>query len=349
MDFTIFTNIKNESFNSKTYMKRATLLLFALILFSCSNTKNNGYNYKVENKILKCFYQYYEEQGVDIKGLLDSIENVFVETHFFSDKTGKSYIDVFKYIYDSNDVYLQGRDVFGGVLKREIDLMDDIPPAIICFDSVLDIDFIDLANSKLSLLVGVADSIQQKGDISPRIVAGEYLKIFGAHDFENGYYRAFGLIMFANLIKMEEEERGLQRRLPPMAEEKDDAVDEQNMLQMEISAENKIFMNGKVVSLSEVRPLVKNFLLKTFDNEINLPIVEKQKVSSGVVRFLTDKGTTYQFYMSVQTEICSAYNEIRDQYSYQFFSLSYDDLDKDKKQIIDKIIPQRISETDAKM
>ena len=189
--------------------KVGVLLGVVFLLASCASN-----DYKVENKMLMCFYKQCEDNGIDIKGMLDSIEEAFIDVHFLSDKSGESYMEVFRFIYENNDAYLQSRDMSGDYLKPFINSIEDLPVIVIC-DSFLSlgIDSTDYANSKLRLMAGIADSIQQKGDISPRIVADEYLKIFEAKDFENDFYRAFGLIMFANLIKMEPEIM-LQRRLP---------------------------------------------------------------------------------------------------------------------------------------
>jgi len=79
-----------------------------------------------------------------------------------------------------------------------------------------------------------------------------------------------------------------------------------------------------------------------------IPFFGNYPVSKGIVSLQNDRGTKYKTYIAVQNELVAAYNELRDELSMQKFGKPYGDLEKDKKNAIRKIYPQRISEAEPK-
>jgi len=320
--------------------------IFLGMIFFITGCAQTDYDYKTENVILDCFYKHHKDNDIDVKSSIDKIEKVLLKYKILNDKTGESYIRVIEQIRDKNDLEIDNPD-----LLANIKAIDYIPSSIFCRDtsyaSIL--DSTSLANSKFKYVIGIFDSIQVKGDISPTLIAEEILEVFNANDFENEYYKTVGLVVFANMIKINDHDYGvsggLTRKLPRLEEK--EQVEPQNIFVILINSEDKILANGQIVRVSDLKPLVKKFLLETSDKtEVDLPLIGKQKTSKGIISLKNDIGTSYKFYMTVQTELITVYKEIRDNYSQKFFQSDFDNLDKEKQKIIKVLVPQRISEAE---
>ncbi len=81
-------------------------------------------------------------------------------------------------------------------LLMDINPIEYIPSSIFCRDSYYAslLDSASLADSKLKYVIGIFDTIQVKGEISPTLIATEILEVFNANDFEHDYYRTIGLV-----------------------------------------------------------------------------------------------------------------------------------------------------------
>jgi hypothetical protein len=320
--------------------------IFFGIVFFITGCAQTDYDYKTENIILDCFYQHHKDADIDVKSSIDKIENILLKHKILEDKSGESYIRIIERIRDNNDLDINNPD-----LLTDIKSIDYIPSSVFCRDTSYAslLDSASLTDSKFKYVIGIFDSIRVKGNISPTLIAEEILEVFNTHDFENDYYRTIGLVMFANMIKMNDHDYGvsggLTRKLPRL--EENEPVEPQNIFVILINSEDKILANGQIVRVSELKPLVKKFLLETSDKiEVDLPLIGKQKTSKGIISLKNDIGTSYKFYMTVQTELITIYKEIRDMYSQRFFQSDFDNLGKEKQKIIKDLVPQRISEAE---
>nr|WP_321452570.1 hypothetical protein [uncultured Carboxylicivirga sp.] len=315
-------------------------LIIGFILLDCSESK---YDYKTENVLLDCFYNQYQESGVDIKSTINQIEDVLVMHNILDDKTGKSYIMVIDKIKEDNALDINNPD-----LLQDINSIGYIPSSVSCSDlSVINLlDSASISQSKLKYLMAIFDSIQVKGTISPSIIAQEILEVFDAKDFENDYYRTIGLVMFSTLIKMNDCDNGLYRQLPPLEKEEAQPVFEpQNVFSILINNKDEILANGRPANLSELKLMIKKFIMESSDKvSVDLPKIGKYMSSKGVVSIQSSNGTSYQFYLLVQNELLSAYNQIRNTYSMKIFELNFEQLNTDQQEVIKMIVPQRIYE-----
>jgi biopolymer transport protein ExbD len=318
--------------------------IFFGIIFFITGCAQTDYDYKTENIILDCFYQHHKDHDIDVKSTIDKIENILIKHKILENKSGESYIRIIEQIRDKNDLDINNPD-----LLTDIKSIDYIPSSVFCRDTSYAslLDSSSLADSKLKYVIGIFDSIRVKGDISPTLIAEEILEVFNANDFENDYYKTIGLVMFSNMIKMNDYESGIARKLPPMPEKESTKIEEQNIFVILVNAEDKILADGEPVEISELNGLVKEFLLETSDKtDIDLPLIGKQKTSKGMISIRNERGTSYEVYIAVQNELTKAYDEIRDKFSLKFFNLPFDKLDKEKQKVIIDLIPYRISEAE---
>ncbi len=311
-----------------------TYILFGIFLFiiGCGQV---DYDYKTENAILDCFYKFYADNDIDIKSSVDSIENVLIKHKILKDKTGKSYISVLEQIRDGNLHDFQNAD-----LISDINSIFYIPSSVSCnslTESVLSEEEIASA-SKLNQLNSIFDTIRSKGNVSATLIADEILEILEAKDFENDFYRTLGLVSFCNLLKMSAlpaDNTSNSQSAPPL--------DERNVLHIVITSDDKIFVGNLPVEITYLKDVVKEFILQTADQkELDLPLIGKQKSSKATISVQNEDETSYEFYVSVQNELLAAYDEIRSQYSQEFFNSNFDNLEAEQKDAIKTLVPLRI-------
>ncbi len=97
--------------------------------------------------------------------------------------------------------------------------------------------------------------------------------------------------------------------------------------------------------------------LKLWNNKLNAVelLGEYDELpSSALISLQNDRGTSYKMYISVQNELSSAVNEMRNKLSEEKFGVKYSELnsskaaDKPKIKAIRAVYPQRVSEAEPK-
>ena len=169
---------------------------------------------------------------------------------------------------------------------------------------------------------------------------------------------AFLLLIFFLVATTMNTDTGIQRVLPPWVENpSDDAppIKERNLMAVKVNQFDQIQIQGQLVHLSQVKDIVKEFILNPGDNE-NLPekkiteidFIGPYPVSEGVISLQNDRGTSYDMYIKVQNELTRAFNEIRNDVANQYFGSSFSELDESKRKAIQKAVPPSISEAEPK-
>ena len=170
---------------------------------------------------------------------------------------------------------------------------------------------------------------------------------------------AFLLLIFFLVATTMETDKGIQRRLPPMPDEKqqqqDVKVNRRNIVVVRINAQDRILAGGEPMDVTQVKSKIKEFITNPTNSE-SLPEKEMKEiegfgqyaVSKGVVSLQNDRGTSYSAYLRVQNEIVKAFNEIRDDFAMVNYGSKYADLDEEKQKIVREAVPQSISEAEPK-
>jgi biopolymer transport protein ExbD len=154
-------------------------------------------------------------------------------------------------------------------------------------------------------------------------------------------------------------ETGIQRRLPPMPDENQQAeveqINKRNIMVVLINKNDRLFAGGQETHITMLKDKVKEFIT----NPANLPdLPEKREnniegfgpvmVSRAVVSLQNDRGTSYNAYIQVQNELVKAFNELRDDFSMQHFGKKYDSLDEDQQRIVRDAVPMNLSEREPR-
>jgi hypothetical protein len=302
--------------------------------------------YEVENKLLDCFYSHQHEIGVEIESLVDSLEQIFIDYDILESSSGESYIKFIKSVGDSG--YVPNK--FASELKEEFSNFEYIPSGVFCMDSSLLIDTVSFHKSKVKFLYDIFEIISSKGDISASLISDEILKVFSAKDFENKFYKTVGIIMLTNVYNLpgfEPVDFGRARELPPLDSKEYKPTQRGSVFSVLVNAKDMILADGRVITVEELKPMVKKFILENPEREeIEFSLIGTQSVSNGVVSLKYDSGTSYEMFLSVQEEIKTAFKETRNDYSMQFFNVPFEELEKEKKEIIKKLVPIRIYESE---
>lgn len=169
---------------------------------------------------------------------------------------------------------------------------------------------------------------------------------------------AFLLLIFFLVATTMNTDTGINRVLPPWVEEPDkDAppIKERNLMAVKVNQFDQIQVQGRLVHLTQLKDLAKEFILNPANNE-NLPekeltqidFIGQYPISSGVISLQNDRGTSYDMYIRVQNELTRAFNEIRNDVARQYFGASFTELDEAKRKAIQSAVPPKISEAEPK-
>ena len=170
---------------------------------------------------------------------------------------------------------------------------------------------------------------------------------------------AFLLLIFFLVSTTMDVDKGIQRRLPPIPDEKqqqqDVKVNRRNIVVVRINAQDRILAGGEPMDVTQVKNKIKEFITNPANSE-SLPEKEMKDiegfgqyaVSKGVVSLQNDRGTSYSAYLRVQNEIVKAFNEIRDEFAMINYGSKYADLDEEKQKVVREAVPQSISEAEPK-
>ncbi len=170
---------------------------------------------------------------------------------------------------------------------------------------------------------------------------------------------AFLLLIFFLVTTTMDVDAGLQRRLPPMADESQqaeaDQVNRRNIMVVLISQSDRLFAGGEPTDISLLKDKVKEFIT----NPADLPTLPEKRekeiegfgpymVSRAIVSLQNDRGTSYDAYIQVQNELMKAFNEVRDDFAMQQWGKKYAALNEEQQTIVREAIPSNISEQEPK-
>jgi len=172
---------------------------------------------------------------------------------------------------------------------------------------------------------------------------------------------AFLLLIFFLVTTTMDVDTGIARQLPPIPESNevktDVEINKRNLFPVRINASDRLLVNGVPMDIEALKDKAKEFI-KSDPNRSDLPVMKETvvkginrpvMVSEGIISLQNDRGTTYKRYIEVQDKLVKAYNELRDEASFQYFGKrTYDELNEAQQEAIRTIYPQRISEAEPK-
>lgn len=169
---------------------------------------------------------------------------------------------------------------------------------------------------------------------------------------------AFLLLIFFLVATTMNTDAGINRTLPPWAEEtqqEDRDIKERNLLNIRLNQYDQILAAGREVQIFELKDIAKDFYLNR-SNDPNMPerlvkeieLIGNYPVSQGVISLQNDRGTSYEMYIMVQNELTRAVNEIRDQIAVERFGATFNELDEERRKAVQEAQPTAISEAEPR-
>ena len=170
---------------------------------------------------------------------------------------------------------------------------------------------------------------------------------------------AFLLLCFFMMTTTMDQDKGLQRRLPPMPDPNQKAMDQKvnrrNIIVVKINSADRLLAGTEPMHVSELKDKIKIFLTNP-NNDPTLPEKEEKviegfgtcTISKGVISLQNDRGTSYQAYIAVQNELVKAVNELRDEFAMANFGKPYIKCDEEEQRVVREAVPQNISEAEPK-
>jgi biopolymer transport protein ExbD len=276
----------------------------------------------IDHEIIACITDSFKQEKVDIKATLDSFESFLVDNKYMSDKSGQSYISLYKKIAAENDVNIT-LDNFNdnGLLQ--------ISPNV----------FVDCYRTGISGILN-SDSPLKKlykhfqdnpiEPTSPGEVSEHLLKVFKPTDFKHDVIRFYSLYTFLRTsysgFSVQSTLTDEQFNLTKKYEKK---------VTVRLDKESKLFLHDNPTSFED---------LTLYLDKVLTPSVDTLKS----VNLESSRETRYKDFTTTLQIIQNRFQIARDKISQSEYNQNFDSLTDDKKEIVRRLLPIKINVADPK-
>ena len=144
---------------------------------------------------------------------------------------------------------------------------------------------------------------------------------------------SFMLLVFFLVTTSMDVDRGLRRMLPTLddkTEQQEMEVAKDRLLEIVISPDGAVVVNGQHAAKGMIRRLVRDFVCR---------VGKKHIISIDAA-----PESTYDTYFGIQSEIVAAYAEVRSGIARKLYKMPYAQLDETERDRVRELCPVRISE-----
>lgn len=167
---------------------------------------------------------------------------------------------------------------------------------------------------------------------------------------------AFLLLIFFLVTATISSDEGINRVLPqdcPPGANCNNPVLERNVLNIVINNEDAIMLNHNVVSVNDLKDLIKNFIDNNGDGSCKYCRGEmltsaSENPKKAVISIKNGQQTSYNTYVAVQNEITKAYFELRQSYCETTLKKSSESLSTDELKEVQNAYPFTLIEAALK-
>tara|TARA_A100001011_G_C14144283_1_gene771138 strand:+ start:56 stop:592 length:537 start_codon:yes stop_codon:yes gene_type:complete len=155
---------------------------------------------------------------------------------------------------------------------------------------------------------------------------------------------AFLLLIFFLVTTTMDVDTGIARKLPVLDEEQeieDMQGNDRNIYEVYVNNKDALLVEEEEMNINKLREGAKLFLNNNGKNPKLSDSPEK-----AIISLQNSRGTSYEMYIAVQNELTAAYNELRNEASLKKYNLNYTELPKDKRKVVRKMFPMKISEAE---
>ena len=180
---------------------------------------------------------------------------------------------------------------------------------------------------------------------------------------------AFLLLIFFLVTTTIETDAGLDRMLPPIEPPDTDVVIKQkNIFTVNINKNGQLLVEDNLMELKDVRKAAIAFLENNADGSCTFCKGKQDQSSSdnptkAIISLKNDRETKYSTYITVQSELVGAYNDLRNREAQRLYNRDFTKMEaeylnpetpsairdelKDKVKRIQDMFPQKLSEAET--
>lgn len=167
---------------------------------------------------------------------------------------------------------------------------------------------------------------------------------------------SFMLLIFFLVASSMDTDKGLPRQLPPPENGQKEIslqVKKRNVMEIVLDADNQLTLDGQPITPDSLTQRVADFVANA-DNRADMPEKSRRDVhlfgqtevsDRHVVSVQVDRATSYDAYFQMQQAIVHGYARLRNQLAHKQFGKAYAACNKEQRDAIGIVYPQRISET----
>lgn len=147
---------------------------------------------------------------------------------------------------------------------------------------------------------------------------------------------SFMLLIFFLVTTSMDVDKGLLRQLPspePQKKEQQTVVDKANLMALRLTAGDTLLVNDKPMKVSQLKEETIRFVHR---------LGKKHLIS-----IESDRDADYNLYFQMQNQLMEAYSQLRNETAQKKYHRDYALLNKDQKEQVRNICPQRITESYA--
>ena len=148
---------------------------------------------------------------------------------------------------------------------------------------------------------------------------------------------SFMLLIFFLVTTSMDVDKGLLRQLPSpepqKKEQQQSVVDKANLMALRLTAGDTLLVNGKPMQVSQLKEETIRFVHR---------LGKKHLIS-----IESDRDADYNLYFQMQNQLMEAYSQLRNETAQKKYHRDYALLNKDQKEQVRNICPQRITESYA--
>tara|TARA_B100000809_G_C15111948_1_gene520951 strand:- start:1218 stop:2075 length:858 start_codon:yes stop_codon:yes gene_type:complete len=283
------------------------------MLVSCAKNP-----YEVEDAFYKCLVNKYAEKNIDLDVELQKFEKYLIGEQILESMSGVAYKMLFnKMIEDNESLYVD--------IER-FEKLTKIEPVHLYSNNCL--NNLDSSIIKKSKYYELNDAFKKSTDVLGELMADSLRvisnTIISGIDYEHSFYKARVLL---GVLYISQIENIISVNLPDK-KVKNSICEECAIMIIEVDSLNNISIFKDVFSIEKLDLYATDFVLENAPNY-------KMKIKG-------DKNASMSLLFEIISLLKQVIFDIKDNKAIEIFDLSYNELDKDLKGIIDELYPQEI-------
>lgn len=307
----------------KTLLKSILVLLF---LVSSVSVSGQNTSLTSETSFMNCVYNSLPDQGAKFKEVLNNAEQRLIDLNFLKSKNGTGYVEIYKNMQNmfSNDL----KDLGVAKYMAEITSKLNNPETSQCMETLFAAEA--FKDSKLSKMLVLIQSVGELKD--GESLTNAILEILDPEDFTHDYYKMTTFTMLESMNQVNTS--GWTQELPErLSEDELTDYERKNMLRIEVTEDEKVLMNGVVITTESLSEKVADYL-REYETENVISLKGSLKASATLL-------------LNVQSKVLEGFELIKNQVAIEKYSSDFVDLREILKKEISETYPMRIINIDT--